>query len=114
MGSRTKARASGVIQLTTSPTQPKLSDEILKSLQDGLATCTSRRGLSPQARRAIARLCAVARESAWTPEQLVIVVKDAVHSSPQIARLTTASEREALLATIVTGCIREFYTPRAD
>lgn len=102
------------MQLTTSPDQPKLSDEILKSLQDGLATCSSRRGLSPEARSAIARLCAVARESAWTPEQLVIVVKDAVYSSPEIVHMTTASEREALLATIVTGCIQEFYTARAD
>ena len=103
-----------MIQLTSTPVHPKLSDEILKSLQDGLATCTSRRPLSPEARRAIARLCIVAHESQWTPEQLVIVVKEACYSSPEISHLTTASEREALLATIVTGCIQEFYTPLAD
>ena len=103
-----------MIQLTTTPVHPKLSDEILKSLQDGLATCTSRRALSPEARRAIARLCAVARENSWNPEQLVVVVKEACYSSPRISHLTTSSEREAMLATIVTGCIQEFYTPTAD
>ena len=103
-----------MIQLTSTPVHPKLSDEILKSLQDGLATCASGRALSPEARRAISRLCAVAHESAWTPEQLVIVVKEACYSSPEIWHRTTTSEREALLATIVTECIQEFYTPIAD
>ena len=103
-----------MIQLTTTPVHPKLSDEILKSLQDGLATCTSRRALSPEARKAIARLCAVARENSWNPEQLVVVVKEACYSCPRISHLTTSSEREAMLATIVTGCIQEFYTPTAD
>ena len=114
MGSCIEAGHPGLIQLATTPVHPKLSDEILKSLQDGLATCTSRRALSPEARRAIARLCAVARDGSWTPEQLVVVVKEACYSSPQISHLTTTSEREALLATIVTGCIQEFYTPTAD
>ena len=103
-----------MIQLTSTPVHPKLSDEILKSLQDGLATCTSPRALSSEARRAIARLCVVAHDGAWTPEQLIIVVKEACYSSPELSHLTTTSEREALLSTIVTECIQEFYTPRAD
>jgi hypothetical protein len=103
-----------MIQLTSTTVHPKPSDEILKSLQDGLATCASGRALSPEARRAIARLCEVAHESAWNPEQLVIVVKEACYSSPEMWQRTTTSEREALLATIVTECIQEFYTPLAD
>jgi len=94
--------------------QPKLSDEILKSLRDGLATCSSRRGLSPEARQALASICRVARDDGWTPEQLLILVKEVCYSSPEITHLTTTSEREALLSTIVSGCIREYYTPRAD
>jgi hypothetical protein len=94
--------------------QPKLSDDILKSLRDGLATCSLRRGLSPEARNALAAICGVAREKSWTPEQLVILVKEVCYTSPEITHLTTTSEREALLATIVTGCINEYYSPRAD
>ena len=94
--------------------QPKLPDELLKSLRAGLATCSLRRGLSPEARTALASLCVVARENSWAPEQLLILVKEVCHTSPEIAHLTTASEREALLSTIVSGCIREYYSPRAD
>jgi hypothetical protein len=94
--------------------QPKLSDGILKSLRDGLATCSPRQGLSPEARQALASICSVARENDWTPEQLLILVKEVCYTSPEITRLITTSEREALLSTIVTGCIQEYYTPRAD
>ena len=103
-----------MFQLSTAPMQPRLSDDILKSLRDGLATCSLRRGLSPEARRALATICGVAREKSWNPEQLVILVKEVCYTSPEISHLTTTSEREALLATIVTGCINEYYSPRAD
>jgi hypothetical protein len=103
-----------MFQLSTAPMQQKLSDEILRALRDGLATCSLRRGLSPEAQKAIAAICGVARDKDWTPEQLVILVKEVCYTSPEISHLTTASEREALLATIVTGCINEYYSPRAD
>jgi len=103
-----------MFQLSTVPMQPKLSDDVLKSLRDGLATCTSRQGLSPEARQAIASICTLAREHGWTPEQLLILVKEVCYTSPEITHLTTTSEREALLSMIVSGCIQEYYTPRAD
>ena len=103
-----------MFQLSTVPMQPKLSDDVLKSLRDGLATCTSRQGLSPEARQAITSICMVAREHGWTPEQLLILVKEVCYTSPEITHLTTTSEREALLSMIVSGCIQEYYTPRAD
>ena len=103
-----------MLQLSSAPMQPKLSDDILKSLRDGLATCSVRRGLSPEARKAIASVCVVARDNSWTAEQLLILVKEVCYTSPEISHLTTTSEREALLASIVSGCIHEYYTPRAD
>ena len=56
----------------------------------------------------------MARTNSWTPEQLLIAVKDACYTSPEISSLTTTSERDAVLAKIVTGCINEFYRPRDD
>jgi hypothetical protein len=44
-------------------------------------------------------------------EQLLIAVKEACYTSEEIGRLTTTSEREALVSTIVTACIQEFYRP---
>ena len=103
-----------MFQLSTAPMQPKLSDEMLRSLRDGLATCSPHRGLSLEARDALAAVCVHARNNSWSPEQLLILVKDVCYRSPEISRLTTTSEREALLSAIVSGCIHEYYTPRAD
>src|SRR5215208_5304064 len=109
-----KGRGRKVFQLSFAPMQAKLSDDALKSLRDGLATCTSHRGLSPEARRALSVICGVARENSWPPEQLLILVKEVCYTSPEITHLTTTSEREAFVSTIVSGCIQEYYSPRAD
>ena len=104
----------GVIELSTHSTSPTFSKDVLKRLRDGIASSRSSRGLSPEARVAIIDLCSMARSNSWTPEQLLIAVKDACYSSPEISSLTTTSERDAVLAKIVTGCINEFYKPRDD
>jgi hypothetical protein len=44
-------------------------------------------------------------------EQLIVAVKEACYQSEEIGRLTTTSEREALVSTVVTACIQEFYAP---
>ncbi len=67
------------------------------------------RGLTPEASAAITALCEKARDDGWTAEQLVMAVKDACYGSPEIAHLTTTSERDAFLAKVVSSCIREFY-----
>ncbi|MEO5902617.1 MAG: hypothetical protein ABIQ55_01250 [Gemmatimonadaceae bacterium] len=81
----------------------------MKTLREGLATCRSKRGLTPEADAAIVELCVDAREKGWTAEQLLMAVKDACYRSPEISHLTTNSERDAFLAKIVSACIREFY-----
>ena len=83
--------------------------EAMDQLRDGLATCRSKRGLTPEAQRAIVTLCDGARRDSWTPEQLIVAVKDACYQSNEIAHLTTTSERDAFLARIVTACIQEFF-----
>lgn len=78
-------------------------------MREGLATCRSKRGLTPEANAAIVSLCNDAHENGWTAEQLLMAVKDACYSSPEISHLTTTSERDAFLAKVVSSCIREFY-----
>ena len=95
--------------LANRPQHPALSPEGMKTLREGLATCRSKRGLTPEANAAIVSLCRDARANGWTAEQLLMAVKDACYSSPEISHLTTTSERDAFLAKIVTACIREFY-----
>jgi len=100
-----------MIQLVSESNHRKLPDDSVRALRDGLATCKTSRGLSREARKSISDLCRTARNSDWTMEQLIVAVKDACYSSAEIARLTTTSEREALVSTVVTACIQEFYGP---
>ena len=104
----------GVIELATQSVPRTFSKDVLQRLRDGIASSRSSRGLSPEARIAITDLCSMARTNSWTPEQLLIAVKDACYTTPEITSLTTTSERDAVLAKIVTGCINEFYRPRDD
>lgn len=47
-------------------------------------------------------------------EQVLIAVKEACYQSDEIGRLTTTSERDALVSTVVTSCIQEYYAPLSD
>lgn len=98
-----------VSEHTAGAQHPGLSKDLMEELRSGLATCRSMHGLTPEARQAIVNLCDGARRDSWTPEQLVVAVKDACYSSTEIAHLTTTSERDAFLARIVTECIQEFF-----
>jgi hypothetical protein len=81
----------------------------MTTLREGLATCRSKRGLTPEAQKAIVMLCDGAHQDGWTAEQLLMAVKDACYTSPEISHLTTTSERDAFLSKIISSCIREFY-----
>jgi hypothetical protein len=115
MGTHTLALStdagSGVLQLDNTRTNHSVPNPVVQALHDGLATCVSGRRLTPQARRAITELCVVARNNDWTPEQLLITVKEACHTSPDFIRLASTSEREILIASVITGTINEFYEP---
>ena len=65
--------------------------------------------LGPEQDELVRVLCQGARRAGWTPEQLVVAVKDACSSSADISQRTTTSERETFLARIVTACIKEYY-----
>ncbi len=97
------------ISLTIRSQHPPLSPESMKILRDGLATCRSKRGLTPEAVAAVGSLCANAHKEGWTAEQLLMAVKEACYSSAEISHLTTTSERDAFLSKVISACIREFY-----
>ncbi len=98
-----------VITQPAAALRPSLSKESIEQFRNGLATCRSKHGLTPEAREAIVILCDGARRDLWTPEQMVVAVKDACYTSNEITHLTTTSERVAFLGKIVTACIQEFF-----
>ena len=113
MGAHTfiDAGKSPMLQVVTDLNRRRLPDDSIRALRDGLATCKTSRWLSHQAHTSVAELCRTARKSDWTMEQLIVAVKEACYQSAEIARLTTTSERDALVSTVVTACIQEFYAP---
>lgn len=56
----------------------------------------------------------MARTSLWTPEQLVVAVKDVCYSSNELQRVHSSSERDNIIARIVTASIREYYRSAAS
>lgn len=92
--------------LTAHPTLPP---EIATDLRMALSQCRAASGLPEIVRETIRLACSTAKENLWTPEQLVVAVKEVCFSSTELLRLCTSSEREEIVARVVTGCIREFY-----
>ncbi|HVF40719.1 MAG TPA: hypothetical protein VM939_12540 [Gemmatimonadaceae bacterium] len=90
---------------------PVLSRDVVDGLRDGLSTCRSTRALSSEARSAILAACRYARRESWTPEQLLVAIKECCYSSPEISRMVTASERDGFVSRIITLCIHEFFRP---
>ena len=82
--------------------------EVLDRLRASLPSWRARSALPPEATVIVRELCTAARAAGWTPEQLVVAVKNTFYSSNEV-KLDTTSERDALLARVVTSCIKEFF-----
>jgi len=63
-------------------------------------------------RRAIRAMCDEAHRNGLRAEQLLVILKDAWSSLPEVARLSPGGTRERLLDRIVTMCVEEFYGPQ--
>jgi hypothetical protein len=87
---------------------------VLERLRSSLPSWRARSGLPPEATAIVRELCAAARAANWTPEQLVVAVKTTCYSSTEVTGLDTTSERDALLARVVTSCIKEFFREHPD
>ena len=88
---------------------PSLSPEMARELESALCASSPAQMLSDHTRATIKAVCSSARQSLWTPEQLVVAVKQVSYSAPEFAQSHSPSERQAIIARIVTACIREFY-----
>ena len=60
-------------------------------------------------RNAVQLVCADARLKRYTPERLLIDVKDALRVSPEVQQLPRGPERDEFIAGVVTLCIDEFF-----
>jgi hypothetical protein len=60
-------------------------------------------------RNAVQLVCADARLKRYTPERLLIDVKDALRGLPEVQQLPRGPERDELISGVVTLCIDEFF-----
>jgi hypothetical protein len=98
-----------VNELQDDPGPVEPPEEALNRLQEGFARWRTHRTLTPEANEAVAAVCRAAKRAGWSPEQLVVAVKNACHDSTEIREMTTTSERDAFLGRLVTACIKEYF-----
>jgi hypothetical protein len=60
-------------------------------------------------RRAVQIVCADARLKRYTPERLLIDVKDALRVLPEVQQMQRGPERDEFISSVVTLCIDEFF-----
>src|SRR5690242_6911884 len=60
-------------------------------------------------RHTVQLVCADARLKRYTPERLLIDVKDALRVLPEVQRLPRGPERDDFISSVVTLCIDEFF-----
>jgi hypothetical protein len=64
-------------------------------------------------RTAVRLVCAEARLQHYTPERLLVDLKDALRATPEVQRVPRGPERDDLVARVVTLCIDEFFVGTA-
>jgi hypothetical protein len=60
-------------------------------------------------RRAIRALCAAAHQEHLHAEQMLVFVKKALSSLPEVAALPAGPQHDDALAPVISLCIEEFY-----
>ena len=81
----------------------------LDRLRASLPSWRARSALPAEATASVKELCSAAKAEGLTAEKMVVAVKSTCYSSEEVSELDTTSERDALLAKIVTACIKEYY-----
>jgi seryl-tRNA(Sec) selenium transferase len=93
----------------STPNRPELSADSIAALKSALnayAVDNDLRALQS----ALRLLASEAREKAIHAEQLLVVLKDAWFSLPQVAQAPQGDEQNRQLQRVVTVCIREYYS----
>jgi len=60
--------------------------------------------------QALVRMSAEARDKDVRAEHLLVLLKDAWHSLPEVRVMTDTTEQVRLLQRVVTMCIKEYYS----
>jgi hypothetical protein len=93
----------------STPNRPELSASSIAALKSALDAYAGNNDLRAL-QSALRLLASEAREKAIHAEQLLVVLKDAWFSLPQVAQAPQGDEQNRQLQRVVTVCIREYYS----
>ena len=88
-----------------------ISSSAIEALRVALRTRANADDMFARApvREAVQLVCAEARVQHYTPERLLVDLKDALRATPEVQQVPRGPERDDLVARVVTLCIDEFF-----
>lgn len=95
----------------SSQTPPSRLDEAtVAAVRDALRGYLSDGSNAAPLQDALVRMSAEARDKRMHAEQLLVQLKDAWSTLPEVRAMTDAAEQVRVLQRVVTMCIKEYYS----
>ena len=91
------------------PSPSRLDDATVAALRDALRCYLSDDSNAAPLQDALVRMSAEARDKRLPAEQLLVQLKDAWSTLPDVRAMTDAAEQVRVLQRVVTMCIKEYY-----
>lgn len=86
-----------------------LPEEALAAMRRAMSEYLVRPGDATELRTALRVISTEARARQLRAEQLIVALKQAWHSVPDVQHAATQQERDRLLDRLITVCIEEYY-----
>jgi predicted NACHT family NTPase len=91
------------------PPSSRLDDELLNALRIALRRNGNDADHASELQASLLVVATEARARDILPEQLLVRLKDAWSSLPEVREMRDALQQARLLERVVTACIREYY-----
>jgi predicted NACHT family NTPase len=91
------------------PPSSRLDDELLNALRIALRRNGNDADYASELQASLLVVATEARARDILPEQLLVRLKDAWSSLPEVREMRDAQQQARLLERVVTACIREYY-----
>jgi predicted NACHT family NTPase len=91
------------------PPSSRLDDELLNALRIALRRNGNDADHASELQASLLVVATEARARDILPEQLLVRLKDAWSSLPEVREMRDAQQQARLLERVVTACIREYY-----
>ena len=88
----------------------RLDDESIASVRLALRAYLSDASEASALQTALVAISAEARAKSMMPEQLLVALKEAWNTLPEVRAMTDSAAQVRLLQRIVTMCIKEYYS----